>query len=165
MPIRVAINGFGRIGRNAFKVILERFSDKIEIVAINDLTEASVLAHLLQYDTAYGPWEKEVFSDEKHIIVDNKKYPVVAEKVPANLPWKDMSIDIVIESTGRFTDEEGMRQHIIAGAKKVILSAPAKGGNVGTFLLGVNHDQYQNEELVNNASCTTNCIAPVAAII
>ncbi|KKS14553.1 MAG: Glyceraldehyde-3-phosphate dehydrogenase, type I [Candidatus Daviesbacteria bacterium GW2011_GWA1_41_61] len=163
--IKVAINGFGRIGRNAFKVGVERFADQLEFVAINDLTEPLVLAHLLQYDSAYGRWEKEVFSDEQNIIIDGKKYPITAEKVPVNLHWRDLGVDVVIESTGRFTDEEGMRQHLLAGAKKVILSAPAKGGNIGTFLIGVNHDQYQGQELINNASCTTNCIAPIAAII
>ncbi|MDZ4246664.1 MAG: type I glyceraldehyde-3-phosphate dehydrogenase, partial [Dehalococcoidia bacterium] len=163
--IRVAVNGFGRIGRAAFKIALEKFPDKIEIVAINDLTSPQVLAHLLQYDSAYGRWGKEVFSGEGEIIVEGKKYPVLAEKVPANLPWKDLNVDVVLECTGRFTDEEGLRQHIIAGAKKVILSAPAKGGNVDTFLIGVNQDKYQGEELINNASCTTNCVAPVAAIM
>ena len=163
--IKVAINGFGRIGRNAFKIILERFPDQIEIVAINDLTEPKVLAHLLQYDTAFGRWNKEVFADEKHIILEDKKYPVLSEKTPANLPWKDLEVDVVIESTGRFTDHEGLRQHIIAGAKKVVLSAPGKGGEVGTFLIGVNDDQYNGEEVINNASCTTNSIAPVAFVI
>lgn len=165
MPmVKVAINGFGRIGRNAFKVIIERFADQIEVVTINDLTEPKVLAHLLQYDSAYGYWNHEVFSDEKNIILDGKKYPILAEKVPANLPWKDLDVDVVIESTGRFTDSEGLNQHIVAGAKKVVLSAPAKGG-VPTFLMGVNQDKYQGENVVNNASCTTNCIAPVAAVI
>lgn len=163
--VRVAINGFGRIGRNAFKVALEKHSQELEIVAVNDLTCAQVLAHLLQYDSAYGRWEKEAFYDEQNIIIDNKKYPILEEKVPANLPWRQYEVDVVIESTGRFTDEEGMRQHLIAGAKKVVLSAPAKGGNIGTFLIGVNNDKYQGEQLINNGSCTTNCIAPVAAII
>ncbi len=163
--IKVAINGFGRIGRNAFKVAVEEHSQDIEIVGINDLTEPKVLAHLLQYDTAYGKWDKEVTADEKNIIVDGKSYPIITEKEPAKLPWGTLNVDVVIESTGRFTDEEGMKQHLNAGAKKVVLSAPAKGGNVGTFLLGVNGDKYQGEHLINNASCTTNCIAPVAAII
>lgn len=170
--IKVAINGFGRIGRSAFKVALEKHSKNLEIVGINDLTSPAVLAHLLQYDSAYGKWTKEVSADEKNIIVDGKKYPVFAEKDPSLLPWKDLNVDVVIESTGRFTDEEGMRQHLKAGAKKVVLSAPAtrpssggKGGNVGTFLVGVNSDDYKGQELTNNASCTTNCIAPVAAIM
>ena len=163
--IKVAINGFGRIGRNAFKVALEYHSDVMEIVAINDLSKPEILAHLLKYDTAYGQWNKEISSDETNLIVDGKSYPVVGVKEPVNLPWKQYGVDVVIECTGRFTDAEGMKQHITAGAKKVVLSAPAKGGDVGTFLIGVNHNQYNGEELVNNASCTTNCIAPVAAII
>lgn len=163
--IKVAINGFGRIGRNAFKVALEYHSDVLEIVAINDLSKPDVLAHLLKYDTAYGQWNKEISSDETNLIVDGKKFPIVGVKEPVNLPWKQYDVDVVIECTGRFTDAEGMRQHLTAGAKKVILSAPAKGGDVGTFLIGVNHNDYNGQELVNNASCTTNCIAPVAAII
>ncbi|HBO99822.1 TPA: type I glyceraldehyde-3-phosphate dehydrogenase, partial [Candidatus Uhrbacteria bacterium] len=162
---KVAINGFGRIGRNAFKVGVERFADQLEFVAINDLTEPLVLAHLLQYDSAYGRWEKEVFSDEQNIIIDGKKYPITAEKVPVNLHWRDLGVDVVIESTGRFTDEEGMRQHLLAGAKKVILSTPSKSLTIPTYVMGVNHDQYKGEQLINNASCTTNCIAPVMAII
>lgn len=163
--VRVAINGFGRIGRNAFKIGLEKHADKIDFVAVNDLTSPEVLAHLLKYDSAHGIWPQNISFDEKNITVDNKKYPVLAEKDPTLLPWGKMNVDVVIESTGRFTDEEEMKQHLTAGAKKVILSAPAKGGGVGTFLIGVNHDKYRGEELVNNASCTTNCIAPVAAII
>ena len=165
MPVKVAINGFGRIGRSAFKVAIEFHPNDLEIVAINDLTEPKVLAHLLKYDTAYGAWDKEISADDKSIIIDGKSYSVIAEKDPTKLPWKDLGVDVVIESTGRFTDEEGMKQHLIAGAHKVVLSAPAKGGNVGTFLIGVNHDKYSGQNLLNNASCTTNCIAPVAAII
>ncbi len=163
--IRVAINGFGRIGRNAFKVAVEDHSEEVEIVAINDLTEPKVLAHLLKYDTAYGHWGRDVSSDEKHLIIDGKQIPILTEKEPSALPWKDMNIDVVIESTGRFTDAEGMKKHIQAGAKRVVLSAPSKGDGVGTFLIGVNHDHYNNEELINNASCTSNCIAPVIAIL
>ncbi len=163
--IKVAINGFGRIGRNAFKVAIEYHSDTIEIVAINDLIKPEVLAHLLKYDTAYGFWEKPIGFDETNLIIDGKVIPVASEKEPAGLPWGKYDVDVVIECTGRFTDGESMRQHISAGAKKVILSAPAKGEDVRTFLIGVNHSEYNGEELVNNASCTTNCIAPVAAII
>lgn len=165
MVVRVGINGFGRIGRNAFKVAIENHAEELEIVAINDLTSPEVLAHLLKYDTTYGPWDRDITFDETSISIDGVKYPIIAEKEPAKLPWRQLQVDVVIESTGRFTDEEGMRQHLTAGAKKVVLSAPAKGGNIGTFLIGVNHDKYQNEQLVNNGSCTTNCIAPVAAII
>lgn len=175
--IKVGINGFGRIGRNAFKVALEYHSDSVEIAAINDLSKPEVLAHLLKYDTAYGLWNKKIGHDETNIIVDGKSYPIVSEKEPSNLPWKKYEVDVVLECTGRFTNAEGMKQHITAGAKRVILSAPAKparnaspsdaggGGDVGTFLIGVNHSQYNGAELINNASCTTNCIAPVAAII
>ena len=165
MPLRVGINGFGRIGRNAFKVALEEHQDEIEIVAVNDLTSPDVLAHLFKYDSAYGHWGREISNDETGIIIDGKRYPVLAEKEPVKLPWGQMGVDVVIESTGRFTDEEGMKQHLTAGAKKVVLSAPSKGGNIGTFLIGVNHDKYRGENLINNASCTTNCIAPIAAII
>lgn len=163
--IRVAINGFGRIGRNAFKVALEYHSDVVEIVAINDLSKPEILAHLLKYDTAYGLWNKQIGFDETNLIIDGKSYPIVGEKEPANLPWKKYEVDVVIECTGRFTDAEGMKQHLAAGAKKVVLSAPAKGGGVDTFLVGVNHGSYSSQEMVNNASCTTNCIAPVAAVI
>ena len=163
--LRVAINGFGRIGRNAFKVAVEKHADKLEIVGINDLTSPAVLAHLLKYDSAYGVWDHEVSSDEKCIYVDQKTYTVYQEKEPAKLPWKDLNVDVVIESTGRFTNTEGMTQHITAGAKKVVLSAPAKGGGVETILIGVNAQNYKGEKLVNNASCTTNCIAPVVSII
>lgn len=163
--LRVAINGFGRIGRNVFKAGVETHLHEIEFVGLNDLTDPAVLAHLLSYDTAYGRWDHQVSSDEKHVIVDGKKYPVFAEKDPSLLPWGDLKVDVVIESTGRFTDEEGMSSHLKAGAKKVVLSAPAKGGNIGTFLMGVNHSEYKGQPLVNNASCTTNCISPVAAII
>lgn len=163
--IKVAINGFGRIGRSAFKVALEKYSDELEIVAINDLTSPAVLAHLLKYDSAYGVWSHEVSSSENSIIIDQKTYKVVQEKEPVKLPWEDLGVDVVIESTGRFTDAEGMKQHIAAGAKKVVLSAPAKGDGVETILIGVNAHDYKGEELINNASCTTNCIAPVAKIM
>ena len=140
--IKVAINGFGRIGRNAFKVAIEYHSESVEIVAINDLSKPEILAHLLKYDTAYGMWNKQISSDETNLIIDGKPYPVVGEKEPANLPWKKYNVDVVLECTGRFTNSEGMKQHLTAGAKKVVLSAPAKGGDVGTFLIGVNHHQY-----------------------
>jgi len=163
--IKVAINGFGRIGRSAFKIALDKFSSEIEIVGLNDLTDSKTLAHLLKYDSNYGVWDHSVSADdsptEEYITVDSKKYPVFKEKEPQNLPWKELEVDVVIESTGRFTDEQGLKQHLSAGAKKVVLSAPAKGGNVGTFLIGVNQDDYKGESILNNASCTTNCISPV----
>lgn len=161
--IKVAINGFGRIGRNAFKVALEKHADELEIVGINDLTSPAVLAHLLKYDSSYGVWNHEVSSDETSIIVDNKKYPVLKELEPAKLPWKDLNVDVVIESTGRFTSRDGASGHLRAGAKTVVISAPAK--EIPTFVLGVNADKYSGEEIINNASCTTNCISPVVSII
>lgn len=163
--IRIAINGFGRIGRNAFKIAFEAYRDRLSIVAINDITEPKVLAHLLKYDTAYGVWNRSIHADEHNLYVDDVTIPVTAIKEPEQLPWKDMAVDVVIESTGRFTDKDGMSKHLVAGAKKVVLSAPAKGDGVGTFLIGVNDDKYNGETLLNNASCTTNCIAPIAQIM
>jgi glyceraldehyde 3-phosphate dehydrogenase len=161
--IRLAINGFGRIGRQAFKIALEK--PEIEIVAINDLTSADVLAHLLKYDSNYGIYAKDVSSDATNIIVDGKKIPVVAEKDPSLLPWKDMNVDVVIESTGRFTDYDKASAHLKAGAKKVIISAPAKDEQTKTFVLSVNDAKYNGEEIISNASCTTNCITPVAQVL
>ena len=166
--LRVAINGFGRIGRTAFKVALDKHSDELEIVAINDLGDSKTLAHLLKYDSNYGVWNHEVSSKDNTIIVDQKVYKVLNEKDPENLLWKDLGVDIVIESTGKFTDAEGSKKHIQAGAKKVVISAPVHGdgtSGINTYLLGVNADKYANEEIISNASCTTNCIAPVAAIM
>lgn len=161
---RVAINGFGRIGRNAFKIAFDR-SD-LEIVAINDLTDTKTLAHLLKHDSNYGAYEHKVDFDDKHIIVDGKLIVVLAEKDPAALPWKQHDIDVVIESTGFFVKPELAKAHITAGAKKVVLSAPAKGEGANTIVLGVNDDELdQAGEIISNASCTTNCITPVAAVI
>ena len=159
---RVAINGFGRIGRTTFKAGWGR--PGIEFVAINDLTAPNILAHLLKYDSVFRKWDHDVKSDEKNLIIDGKKIPVAAEKEPAKLPWKQYNVDAVIESTGRFTDMESAKQHITAGAKRVVISAPAK--EVPTYLMGVNHDKHKaSEAVINNASCTTNSIAPVAAIM
>lgn len=164
MKTRVAINGFGRIGRNAFKIAFER-SD-VDLVAINDLTDTKTLAHLLKHDSNYGTYENEVDYDDKHIIVKGKKVEVLAEKDPANLPWKERNIDIVIESTGLFVDPEKAKAHTVAGAKKVVISAPAKGEGATTIVLGVNEDHLNNAgDIISNASCTTNCITPVAAVI
>ncbi len=163
--IRVAINGFGRIGRNVFKASFGRLKD-LEFVAVNDLTDTKTLAHLLRHDTNYGLYEREVSHDDAHLIVDGTPILVTAEKDPAKLPWKDLKIDVVIESTGRFTDEAGASQHLRAGARRVVISAPAKGGNVPTYVLGVNDEAYEGKaSVINNASCTTNCIAPVAAVM
>ena len=162
--VRIAINGFGRIGRNAFKIAFDR--GDVEVVAINDLTDAQTLAHLLKYDSNYGIYDKEVKSDDQNIIVDGKSIRVFAEKDPANLPWRDLGVDVVIESTGFFTNPEDARAHITAGARKVVISAPAKGEGAKTIVLGVNEDQLTvDDEIVSNASCTTNCIAPVMKVL
>lgn len=164
MKTRVAINGFGRIGRNAFKVAFER-SD-IEIVAINDLTDTRTLAHLLKHDSNYGAYHHEVSYDAENIIVDGKAIKVYAQRDPAMLPWKDVKVDVVIESTGFFVDPAKAKAHIDAGAKKVVLSAPAKGEGATTVVLGVNEDVLEGAtDIISNASCTTNCITPVAAVI
>lgn len=161
---RIAINGFGRIGRNTFRAGFEKAG--FEVVAINDLTDAATLAHLLKHDTTYRTWDKSVSSDKTNLIVEGKKIPILAEKDPTKLPWKQMGIDVVLECTGRFTDAESMKQHLTAGAKRVILSAPAKGGGVPTFVLGVNDSKIKaSDKLINNASCTTNCISPVVEVI
>lgn len=160
--LRVAINGFGRIGRTTFKAGWGRKG--LEFVAVNDLMPPSVLAHLLKYDSVFRKWEHEVSYDDKHIIVDGKKILVLAEREPAKLPWKDLKIDVVIESTGRFTNKETASAHLTAGAKRVVISAPAK--ETPTYLEGVNAEKMKKGELViNNASCTTNSIAPVAQIM
>ena len=162
--VKIAINGFGRIGRNAFKIAFERRD--AEIVAINDLNDAKTLAHLLKYDSNYGAYEYDVDFDDENIIVDGKKIRVLAEKEPANLPWGEMEIDVVIESTGFFTDPAKARAHIDAGAKKVVISAPAKGEGAKTIVLGVNEDEItEDDQILSNASCTTNCIAPVMKVL
>lgn len=162
--VKLAINGFGRIGRNAFKIAFDR--DDTEIVAINDLTDAKTLAHLLKYDSNYGTYGLSVDYDDENIIVDGKKIRVLAEKEPANLPWGEMGVDVVIESTGFFTDPAKARAHIDAGAKKVVISAPAKGEGAKTIVLGVNEDEITaDDQIISNASCTTNCIAPVMKVL
>ena len=164
MKTKVGINGFGRIGRNAFKIAFTR-SD-LEIVALNDLTDTKTLAHLLKHDSSYGAYDKEVSYDEENIIVDGQKIKVLAVKDPLDLPWKAMGVDIVIESTGLFVDPVKAKAHITAGAKKVVLSAPAKGEGATTVVLGVNEDALETStDIISNASCTTNCIAPVASVI
>ncbi len=162
---KVAINGFGRIGRNAFKIAFER--DDIEIVAINDLTDNKTLAHLLKHDSSYGAYDHEVTYDDTNIIVDGTSIRVLAEKDPGALPWSDLQVDVVIESTGFFVDPAKARAHIdSAGAKKVIISAPAKGDGADTIVLGVNEDKIgSSTDVVSNASCTTNCITPVMAVL
>ena len=164
MKTKVAINGFGRIGRNVFKVAFDR-SD-IEIVGLNDLTDTKTLAHLLKYDTNYGAYQHEVAAGDGSIKVKGATIKVFAEKDPSNLPWKDLGVDVVIESTGLFTDPAKAKAHIDAGAKKVVISAPAKGEGAQTIVLGVNEDKLQQSgNIISNASCTTNCITPVASVI
>jgi glyceraldehyde 3-phosphate dehydrogenase len=172
---RVAINGFGRIGRQSFKAILERYADDIDVVAVNDLTDNETLAHLLRYDSTYGQFDGEVSATEEKISVnfygeDDEEHQIelaaLEEKDPTKLPWRDMGVDIVIESTGRFTDADKARAHLQAGAKKVIITAPAKGEDI-TICLGVNEDIYDHavHNIISNASCTTNCLAPVAKVL
>ncbi|PIC83044.1 type I glyceraldehyde-3-phosphate dehydrogenase [Sporosarcina sp. P1] len=164
MTVKIAINGFGRIGR---LVLREAFAtEDVEVVAINDLTDAAMLAHLLKYDSVHGIFDADVQSDESSIRVNDKKISVFAEKDPANLPWKDLGVDIVIDCTGVFRSKEGLQKHLDAGAKKVILSAPAQG-EMTTLVMGVNEGTYDpaNDHIVSNASCTTNCLAPVVKVL
>lgn len=163
MAIKVGINGFGRIGRNVFRAAFD--DPDIEIVAVNDLTDAKTLAHLLQYDSIFGIFDVDVEPTDNSILVDGVEMKVTAERDPAALPWKDLGVDIVIESTGRFTKAEDAKKHLDAGAKKVIISAPAKGEDI-TVVLGVNDDKLKPEhKIISNASCTTNCLAPVAKVL
>ncbi len=164
MSIRVGINGFGRIGRNILRTVLH---DKdIEVVAVNDITDAKTLAHLLKYDSILGNLEEDVKAEGDVIHVAGRKVKVLAMKDPAGLPWKDLGAEYVVESTGLFTDAEKAKAHIAAGAKKVIISAPAKGEDL-TIVMGVNHDKYDKAKhhIVSNASCTTNCLAPIAKVM
>jgi glyceraldehyde 3-phosphate dehydrogenase len=165
LKTKVAINGFGRIGRNAFKVAFER-SD-LEVVAINDLTDTKTLAHLLKHDSTYGAYHRKVSYDDQNIIVDDQKIPVFKQTDPALLPWADLGVAVVIESTGFFVDPSKARAHIDqAGAKKVVISAPAKGEGATTIVIGVNEDKLENaSDIISNASCTTNCITPVMDVV
>lgn len=168
--IKIAINGFGRIGRPTFKKILKDHPD-LEVVAINDLTDTKNLAHLLRYDSVYGIYDKQVKFTTDALLIDGtrdgKKVKILAETDPAKLPWKKLGIDIVLECTGRFTDYEGAKKHLEAGAKKVIISAPCKSPEVKMFVLGVNEETYnpKTDNIISMASCTTNCLAPVAKIL
>ncbi|MCK7636989.1 type I glyceraldehyde-3-phosphate dehydrogenase [Corynebacterium pygosceleis] len=165
MTVRVGINGFGRIGRNYFRAILERGAD-IEVVAVNDLTDNKTLAHLLKFDSILGRLGQDVDYDDESIVVGGKRIIVTAERDPKNLAWGENNVDIVIESTGFFTDANAAKAHIEAGAKKVIISAPAKNEDA-TFVVGVNHTDYdpENHTIISNASCTTNCLAPMAKVL
>lgn len=161
---RIAINGFGRIGRLTFRNLLNK--PDVEIVAINDLTDNATLAHLLKYDTAHGKFDGTVSATDTHITVNGTAILATAIRNPAELPWKENNIDVVLECTGFFRDKEKMHMHITAGAKKVVLSAPAKGEGVKTIVLGVNDDQLTDDDIyVSNASCTTNCLAPLMKIL
>ncbi|OUE16375.1 Glyceraldehyde-3-phosphate dehydrogenase [Clavibacter michiganensis subsp. michiganensis] len=165
MTVKIGINGFGRIGRNYFRAALAKGSD-IEIVAVNDLTDNKALAHLLKYDSITGRLDATVELDGDNIVVNGKAIRVLEERDPANLPWGELGVEIVIESTGRFTKAEDARKHITAGAKKVLVSAPATGDNVATLVLGVNEGTYDpaTHDVISNASCTTNCLAPLAKV-
>lgn len=162
-PIRIAINGFGRIGRHAFKIALEK--PELEVVAINDLGSLEVMAHLLRHDTAYGSYHRTVQVDGDWLIVGDHKVKFLSVKEPAELPWKEMQVDVVLESTGRLTKDGAARAHLEAGAKRVIVSAPTKGGNVETYLIGVNEGDYKGDDVISNASCTTNCVSPVTKVM
>lgn len=185
MAAQLAINGFGRIGRSSFKIAHD---NGINVVAINDLTNPRVLAHLLKYDTVYGVYGKEIWLEEdgkkiklednrgekdffdikgkeNYIVVEGKKTLVISEKDPTKLPWGELNIDVVLECTGRFTKDDSALEHIKAGAKKVVISAPTKGGTIQTFMKGVNDSQYLGQNAISNASCTTNCISPILAIL
>ncbi|CAL9404551.1 type I glyceraldehyde-3-phosphate dehydrogenase [Streptomyces sp. DH-12] len=165
MTIRVGINGFGRIGRNYFRALLEQGAD-IEIVAVNDLGDTATTAHLLKYDTVLGRLKQEVSHTEDTITVGDKTIKVLSERNPADIPWGELGADIVIESTGIFTKKEDAEKHIAGGAKKVVISAPAKNEDI-TLVMGVNHEQYDpaNHHVISNASCTTNCVAPMAKVL
>src|SRR6478735_5812476 len=164
MPVRVGINGFGRIGRNIMRAAMG--DTDIDFVAVNDLTNSKTLAHLLKYDSVLGNLHAEVKPSETGITVNGDEFKVLSVKDPAQLPWKDLGVDIVFESTGIFTDRDGAAKHLAAGAKKVIVTAPAKKPDI-TVVLGVNDEQYDpsKHHIISNASCTTNCLAPLAKVI
>ncbi len=167
MAVKIGINGFGRIGRNTFKVILEKYPGELEIAAINDLTDANTLAHLLRYDSLFGKFNGTIEVEENNLVVNGKKIEILAERDPGNIDWKARGVEIVLESTGLFTKREKAEVHITkGGAKKVLISAPASNEDI-TIVLGVNEDKYDpvRHNIVSNASCTTNCLAPVAKVI
>jgi glyceraldehyde 3-phosphate dehydrogenase len=166
MPTKVGINGFGRIGRQVLKAIYERHPDKLEVVAVNDLTDTETNAHLLKYDSNYGIFDADIEPADGAIRINGKDIRVLAERDPAKIPWRDYGVEIVVESTGLFTDADKAAAHKQGGAKKVVISAPAKGEDI-TIVLGVNEDQYDpaRMDIISNASCTTNCIAPVVKVL
>ena len=164
MAVKVGINGFGRIGRNVFRAALK--NPEVEVVAVNDLTDANMLAHLLQYDTVHGKLDAEVSVNGTNLVVDGKEIKVLSERDPAQLGWGDLGVEVAVESTGRFTKREDAAKHLEAGAKKVVISAPANGEDI-TIVMGVNQDKYDpaNHHVLSNASCTTNCLAPFAKVL
>lgn len=165
--IRVAINGFGRIGRNFLRCWLERENTGLEVVGINDTSDPKTNAHLLKYDSMLGNLNAEITYDEDSLTVTGKTIKCFSDRNPMNLPWDSWGIDLVVESTGVFTTEEKAAQHVAAGAKKVLITAPGKGGNIGTYVVGVNHEEYDHDKhnVISNASCTTNCLAPVVKVL
>ncbi|MEC4982953.1 MAG: type I glyceraldehyde-3-phosphate dehydrogenase [Oscillatoria sp. PMC 1068.18] len=165
--IRVAINGFGRIGRNFLRCWLTRDDSQLELIGINDTSDPSTNAHLLKYDSMLGTLDAEIEADENSLTVNGKTIKCVSDRNPLNLPWESWGIDLVVESTGVFVTEEGASKHLAAGAKQVLITAPGKGGDIGTYVMGVNHDQYEHgkHKIVSNASCTTNCLAPIAKVL
>ncbi len=165
--VRVAINGFGRIGRNFLRCWLGRENSKLEVVGINDTSDPKTNAHLLRYDSMLGILDADIQADTNSLIVNGKTIKCVSDRNPLNLPWKEWDVDLIIESTGVFVTEEGASKHLQAGAKKVLITAPGKGGNVGTYVVGVNDKDYEHgkENIVSNASCTTNCLAPIVKVI
>ncbi len=166
--IRVAINGFGRIGRNFMRCWLGRENSNLEVVAVNDTSDPRTNAHLLKYDSMLGKLDQyDISADDNSIVVDGRTVKCVSDRNPENLPWKEWDIDLIIESTGVFTTYDGAMKHAKAGAKKVLITAPGKGGDVGTFVVGVNHEDYDHDRysVISNASCTTNCLAPVAKVL
>ncbi len=166
MAIKLGINGFGRIGRLVFRSILERKSDDFDIVAVNDLTDAATLAHLLKYDSVHGRFPGDVSIDGDHLVVNGDRFKVLSERDPAKLPWGELGADVIVEATGFFRTREKAALHIAGGAKKVVISAPASGAVDATIVLGVNDDTLTgSEEVISNASCTTNCLAPMAKVL
>jgi len=163
---KVAINGFGRIGRMTFKNILDKHP-KLKVVAINDLTDAKTLAHLLKYDSVYGIYGKDVKATKNSLVVGKRNFKVFSEKDPLNLPWEELGVDVVLECTGVFRDYEGSKKHLEAGAKRVVISAPAKSDNIRSFILGINSKKYskKRDKICDMGSCTTNCLAPVAKVL
>ncbi len=166
MAVKVGINGFGRIGRNAFKLMMEKYPNDIDVVAINDLTDAKTLAHLLKYDSIYGQFDGKIEVGENSLVVNGKEIRIFAERDPANIPWGNLGVQVVLESTGLFTKKEKAEAHIKGGAKKVVISAPATDEDI-TIVLGVNEDKYDpaKHHVISNASCTTNCLAPFAKVV